>query len=56
MIATKLTEKEIIAMTSTVAQAMGKKGGKSRAKKYPKEKLSEWGAKGGWKKGVKRGK
>jgi general stress protein YciG len=33
---------------------MASKGGKARAKKYPKEKLQEWARKGGWPKGRPR--
>jgi hypothetical protein len=35
-------------------QEAGKRGGKARAKKYPKEKLQEWARLGGWPKGRPR--
>lgn len=38
------------------ASKLGKLGGDARAKKYSKEKLSEWGKKGGRPKGSKNKK
>jgi len=34
-------------MPKSYAQKFASKGGEARAKKYPKEKLVEWGKKGG---------
>jgi hypothetical protein len=43
----KLTDK----LKRDVMRAMGKSGGKARARKYSKKQLAEWGAKGGRPKG-----